>query len=112
MDNELKIIREKIADYESKLINLINDRISLGIDVANIKYKYIDITTDYNNRDDIMRHITNDTIENNIYNRLKENIKNENLANIIIKLYKEYIIPKTKELQVNTFLELNRNKNR
>lgn len=105
MDNELKIIRKKIADYETKLINLINDRINLGIDVANIKYKYLENTIDFSSRNNIMKCITNDIVENNIYNRLKENIENENLANLIIQLYKEYIIPQTKELQINILLE-------
>lgn len=105
MDDELKIIREKIADYETKLINLINDRINLGIDVANIKYKYLENTIDFSSRNNIMKCITNDIVENNIYNRLKENIENENLANLIIQLYKEYIIPQTKELQINVLLE-------
>lgn len=105
MDNELKIIRKKIADYETKLINLINDRINLGIDVANIKYKYLENTIDFSSRNNIMKCITNDIVENNIYDRLKENIENENLANLIIQLYKEYIIPQTKELQINILLE-------
>jgi len=110
MDNELKIIRKKIADYETKLINLINDRINLGIDVANIKYKYLENTIDFSSRNNIMKCITNDIVENNIYDRLKENIENENLANLIIQLYKEYIIPQTKELQINILLENHNNR--
>jgi chorismate mutase len=110
MDNELKFIRKKIADYETKLINLINDRINLGIDVANIKYKYLENTIDFSSRNNIMKCITNDIVENNIYDRLKENIENENLANLIIQLYKEYIIPQTKELQINILLENHNNR--
>ena len=110
MDNELKFIRKKIADYETKLINLINDRKNLGIDVANIKYKYLENTIDFSSRNNIMKCITNDIVENNIYDRLKENIENENLANLIIQLYKEYIIPQTKELQINILLENHNNR--
>ena len=45
--------------------------------------------------------ITNKDVENKIIDRLKIKCKDEQLERIIIELYKNYIIPKTKEVQID-----------
>lgn len=111
MDNELKEIRSQISNYENKLIDLITERISLGEKVAEIKYKYLKEFVDNADKSSIYDVITNNIVENKIYNRLNDNIEDENLAKLIIDLYKNYIIPKTKEVQIKTFNKLKEKQN-
>ena len=109
MDNELKEIRKEISSYEEKLLELITKRISLGEKVAEIKFKYLEKKNiNMNDKEILHESITNKAVENKIYNRLSENIEDEKLKNIIIDLYKNYIIPKTKEIQINTLIKLNK----
>lgn len=109
MDNSLNNIRMKIALYEDKLLNLINERINLGIEVSKIKYEYLknDLHVDFTNNDNINNAITNEVIEEKIIERIKEKSNDPLLSKIMAQLYKDYIIPKTKELQVKTLKELN-----
>lgn len=109
MDNSLNNIRMQIASYEDKLINLINERINLGIEVSKIKYEYLknDLQVDFTNNDNIYNAITNKLIEEKIIERIKEKSNDSLLSKIMAQLYKDYIIPKTKELQVETLKELN-----
>ena len=101
---ELNNIRQKIEKYEDDIIKLINDRIQLGIDVANIKYDSIkyQINDEHTN---ILDLITNEEVENKIYSRLK-NKTNPKLSKYLIELYKHYIIPETKNVQINTIKKI------
>lgn len=110
MELELKEIRKEISSYENKLIDLINERVSLGEKVAEIKYKYLKEIIDNSDEKTNYNTITNEVVENKIYTRLKDNIKDEELSNIIINLYREYIIPKTKDVQISTFNKLKNKK--
>ena len=50
MDQELKEIRNKIMSYEKKIVDLIEERIMLGNEVAEIKYNYIKDSIDLSNK--------------------------------------------------------------
>ena len=106
MDN-LKKIRIELETYEDIIINTIKKRINLGIEVAKEKYKIID--KNKINNDNILDLITNKDVENKIIDRLKIKCKDEQLEKIIIELYKSYIIPKTKEIQINYLNSLKKN---
>lgn len=106
MEEELKRVRDELCLFENKLINLIDERINLGNEVAIIKYKYLCNELNFSSDSEIYNYITNNKVEENIYARLDEKIEDKELAKIIIELYKHYIIPKTKELQVNKINEL------
>ena len=106
MEDELKIIRDKLSLFESKIISLINERINLGNDVANIKFKYLSNSISFNNDTEILEYITNKDVEENILKRLQNSIKDETLSKIIVELYRNYIIPKTKERQIQRLKEL------
>lgn len=109
MNNSLNNIRMQIASYEDKILDLINERISLGIEVSKIKYDFFknDLQVDFTNNDSLNNAITNEVIEEKIIERIKEKSNNQLLSKIMVELYKDYIIPKTKELQVETLKELN-----
>ena len=103
MDNELQPIRDKIKSYESKIRNLILDRISLGVEVAEIKMKYLkrDYTRNQNN---LMDFITNSNVEDTILKRVYHDTitdtNNEIFAKTLQNIYKDYIIPETKNKQI------------
>ena len=109
MDDSLNNIRLQIASYEDKILALINERISLGIEVSKIKYEFFknDLQVDFNNNDSLNNAITNEVIEEKIIERIKEKSNDKLLSKIMAQLYKDYIIPKTKELQLETLKELN-----
>ena len=108
MDNSLYNIRIQIASYEDKLLDLINERINLGIKVCQIKYNYLkhDLQIDFTNNTCINDAITNKTIEEEIIERIKQKSNDPVLSKIMFELYRDYIIPKTKELQVKTLKEI------
>ena len=95
----LEKIRIELETYEDIIINTIKKRIHLGIEVAKEKSKIIDKNKIINNN--ILDLITNKDVENKIIDRLKIKCKDEQLERIIIELYKNYIIPKTKEVQID-----------
>lgn len=95
----LEKIRIELETYEDTIINTIKKRIHLGIEVAKEKSKIIDKNKFINNN--ILDLITNKDVENKIIDRLKIKCKDEQLERIIIELYKNYIIPKTKEVQID-----------
>ena len=53
MEDELKIVRDKLNEFESKILGLIEERINLGNDVANIKYKYVSNSINLNDNEEI-----------------------------------------------------------
>ena len=95
--SNLNEIREELEQYEDSIINLIKSRIQLGEAVAKIKYPSIKEDLTENN---IMELITNQDVENKILERIQKKSNNEVLGNIIVGLYKYYIIPETKNVQL------------
>jgi chorismate mutase len=95
--SNLDDIRLKLQSYEDKIINLIQERIQLGELVAQSKFPKI---KDKMNSENLMELITNSEVEEKIINRVKNKCNNEDFGNILSSLYKNYIIPKTKEIQI------------
>lgn len=89
------------------LINLINERIILGKEIAIAKYN-----DTFNNIDDntIYKKITNNNIEKNIIKTIYNLDIKKKYINIMLFIMKEILIPFTKRIQVKTINLLNFNK--
>lgn len=89
------------------LINLINERIILGKEIAIAKYN-----DTFNNMDDntIYKKITNNNIEKNIIKTIYNLDIKKKYINIMLFIMKEILIPFTKRIQVKTINLLNFNK--
>lgn len=89
------------------LINLINERIILGKEIAIAKYN-----DTFNNIDDntIYKKITNNNIEKNIIKTIYNLDIKKKYINIMLFIMKEILIPFTKKIQVKTINLLNFNK--
>ena len=94
---DLEEIRIKLESYEDRIINLIQERIALGELVAKSKFPKI---KDNMNSNNLMELITNSEVEEKIINRVKNKCNNEEFGNMLSELYKYYIIPKTKDIQI------------
>ena len=89
------------------LINLINERIILGKEIAIAKYN-----DTFNNMDDntIYKKITNSDVEKNIIKTIYNLDIKKKYINIMLFIMKEILIPFTKRIQVKTINLLNFNK--
>lgn len=89
------------------LINLINERIILGKEIAIAKYN-----DTFNNMDDntIYKKITNSNVEKNIIKTIYNLDIKKKYINIMLFIMKEILIPFTKRIQVKTINLLNFNK--
>lgn len=89
------------------LINLINERIILGKEIAIAKYN-----DTFNNMDDntIYKKITNSNVEKNIIKTIYNLDIKKKYINIMLFIMKEILIPFTKKIQVKTINLLNFNK--
>jgi len=127
--DELKLteVRDKLKSIEDKFFDLIEERINLGIEVAEIKYPMIKNLLDEengnleNNEEEsrknsrknsnkevnmlkILTLITNSDVERKIIERVSEKaskLSNNNfLKKIMVNLYKDFLIPETKIKQI------------
>jgi chorismate mutase len=123
--DEIKLteVRDKLKSIENKFFDLIEERINLGIEVAEIKYPMIKELLDKENSNKevnmeessknsnkganmlkILTLITNSEVERKIIERVSEKantLSNNNfLQKIMVNLYKDFLIPETKIKQI------------
>jgi chorismate mutase len=94
---DLNDVRLELIDIENKLVDLLEKRVNLGVKVAEAKYPKIKNEVNQNN---ILELIEDKNIENKVLDRIKNKCEDPRLKSIMVKLYKDYLIPKNKEIQV------------
>lgn len=126
--DEIKLteVRDKLKSIENKFFDLIEERINLGIEVAEIKYPMIKELLNQENKMEensklenskqelnsnkevnmlkILTLITNSEVEQKIIERVSEKayiLSNNNfLQKTMVNLYKDFLIPETKIKQI------------
>ena len=112
-----------VNTIDINLLQIISKRCHLGKVVAEIKYRNDKDLYDKSNRKEMYKHLTNLNVENKILERVKGKTENflsgcclefdncEKIPNFITMIFKNIIIPITKEIQLD-YLELRKNINR
>tara|TARA_A100001015_G_scaffold308043_1_gene404977 strand:- start:176 stop:502 length:327 start_codon:yes stop_codon:yes gene_type:complete len=93
---DLNNVRNELIKIEDELINLLEKRVNLGIKVAEAKYPEIKNKIQDNN---IFELIERKDVEQKVIQRISEKCDDNRLRSNLIRLYKEYLIPKSKEIQ-------------
>lgn len=105
LNKKLEPIREELEEFEDLIYELIRERIQLGEEVARIKLEYYNQNHAYDNIDksELFKLITNKNVEDKIIQRVQRKAPNNQIGAMIVNIYKNYIIPKTKIKQLNYF---------
>ena len=103
LNKKLEPIQKELEEFEGLFYELIQERIQLGEEVAKIKLEYYNQNHAYDkiNKKELFKLITNQKMENKIIERVRQKAPDLQISQMMVKLYKYYIIPKTKVKQLN-----------
>jgi chorismate mutase len=109
-EKPLKKERERMAAIDGRLVKLLSLRLSTAGKI--IKAKYSEHKEDYdplilrNDRDAIMSLLTDSNVEKQVLARARKNAQDHNInPDLVAALYKEMIIPLTKESEADYILK-------
>ena len=102
----LNNVRNQLIEIEDQLLNLLERRINLGVEVAEAKYPKIKNLIQENN---ILELIEDKNVEEQVLERIRQKCHDPRLRLSMVRLYQDYLIPKNKEIQVEYLREIHFN---